>query len=258
MTKRAFQKKIYDYYRHEKRILPWRKTKDPYRILVSEVMLQQTTSNRVIPKYTEFLIKFSDVAALFKAPVKDVLTVWQGLGYNRRALLLKKTAEAIVKDNKGKFPKTYDELVKLPGIGPYTANAIMAFAYNVPVVMIETNIRTVFIHLLFPDSKKVTDKVLMTYIERYNDIDNPREWYNALMDYGAMLKKSIPNPSRKSSHYTKQSTFEGSDRQVRGAIIKAYIQNNKLTKRTLFKLLPYTNEAIESQYKKLEEEGFFV
>jgi A/G-specific adenine glycosylase len=258
MTIKAFQKKIYTYYHTQRRDLPWRKTSDPYKILVSEVMLQQTTSTRVVPKYKEFLKKFPSVSSLAHSDIKTVLMVWQGLGYNRRALLLKKTAEKVAQVYKGKFPKTYEELVKLPGIGPYTANALMAFAYNKPVVMIETNIRTVFIHLLFPDSKNISDKVLMQRIEKYNDINNPREWYNALMDYGAMLKKTLPNPSRKSLHYTKQSKFEGSDRQVRGAIVKAYIENNKIMKRTLFKLLPYTKEVIETQYKKLENEGFFV
>ncbi|MES2930701.1 MAG: A/G-specific adenine glycosylase [Patescibacteria group bacterium] len=258
MTIKAFQKKIYDHYEAEKRPLPWRTTRDPYKILVSELMLQQTGSARVMPKYAEFLKKFPSVSLLAAASVKDVLSVWQGLGYNRRALNLHKAARIIVDHYKGKFPKERYELLRLPGLGPYTASALVAFAYNEPVSMIETNIRTVFIYFFFPGKKKVSDASLMPFIEKYNDHKNPREWYNALMDYGAMLKKTFPNPSRTSAHYAKQSAFEGSLRQVRGAIIKAYIQNNKITKRTLFSILPYTKDKIESQYNKLKAEGFFA
>ena len=258
MTISSFQKKIYTYYREHKRTLPWRKTTNPYRILVSEVMLQQTQSSRVIPKYKAFLEAFPNAQALAEAPVRDVLSLWQGLGYNRRALLLKRTAEAITTKHKGRFPKTQDELVALPGIGPYTASALIAFAYNTPTVMIETNIRAGFIHFFFPESKKVPDAKLLPLIEKYMDRENPREWYNALMDYGAMLKSKMPNPSRKSAHHVKQSRFEGSLRQVRGAIIRLYTENPKMSQSRLVASLPYKPEVIKIQYKKLKEEGFFL
>lgn len=257
MTIRQFQEKIYSYYRTHKRVLPWRQTHNPYRILISEVMLQQTQSARVVPKYKEFLKAFPNARVLTEAPVRDVLSLWQGLGYNRRALLLKRTAEAIVTEHKGKFPKTYNDLIALPGIGPYTASAIMAFAYNLPTAMIETNIRAVFIHFFFPKSKKVPDAKLLPLIEKYMDKENAREWYNALMDYGAMLKATVPNPSRKSKHHTKQSKFNGSMRQVRGAIIRLYTENPKMSQSRLVTSLPYKPEVIKIQYKKLKEEGFF-
>jgi len=261
MTKKAFQKKIYQHYEREKRSLPWRKTVDPYKILVSEVMLQQTQASRVKEKYALFIKKFPSVGALARAHTHDILVAWQGLGYNRRALSLKKTAETIISQYKGIFPKTYEELVALPGIGPYTANAIMVFAYNKPAVMIETNIRTVFIHFFFPkvnNSQKIPDRELMSLIEKYSDTSNPRQWYNALMDYGAYLKETTINPSRRSLHYTKQSTFKGSVRQIRGAIIKMYVQNPKLSKRTIMNALPYTKEVVETQYEKLKKENFFI
>lgn len=252
----AFHKKIYTHFEKEKRSLPWRQTRDPYKILVSEVMLQQTQAVRVVAKYKEFVKKFPTPHALAKAETKDVLVYWQGLGYNRRALSLKRAAEAIVK-GEGEFPKTYESLLSLPGVGPYTANAIMAFAYNKPCAMIETNIRAVFIHFFFADAKKVSDRELLPLIEKYLDHDQPRQWYNALMDYGAMLKRTRINPSRTSAHHTIQSKFQGSNRQVRGAIIKLYTENPKRTLRTIIKLLPYTREVIEGQYKKLKQEGFF-
>ncbi len=257
MTISSFQKKIYTYYQSHKRTLPWRKTINPYRILVSEVMLQQTQSSRVIPKYKAFLEAFPNARVLAESSVRDVLSLWQGLGYNRRALLLKCTAEAIITKHKGRFPKTFNELVALPGIGPYTASALMAFAYNTPTVMIETNIRAVFIHFFFPKSKKVPDAKLLPLIEKYMDRENPRGWYNALMDYGAMLKATVPNPSRKSKHHTKQSKFNGSMRQVRGAIIRLYTENPKISQSCLVASLPYKPEVIKIQYKKLKDEGFF-
>lgn len=257
MTISTFQKKIYEYYKKHKRSLPWRQTRNPYHILVSEMMLQQTQAKRVIPKYSSFLKQFPDVQTLARASIHDVLLLWQGLGYNRRALSLKKAAEVIVSVHDGVFPKTYQALLELPGVGSYTASALMSFAYDKPSLMIETNIRTVFIHFFFSDIQNVTDADILPLIEKYADVRHPREWYNALMDYGAMLKESLPNPSRRSKHHAKQSNFKGSVRQVRGAIIKAYTENKNHTKRTILRTLPYTKEVVESQYKKLVEEGFF-
>ncbi len=252
-----FQKKIYAHYLKEKRSLPWRRTRNPYHILVSELMLQQTQVLRVIPKYRAFLKQFPNLKTLALLPTKEVLSAWSGLGYNRRALYLKRAAEAIVTLYKGQFPKAYEELIALPGIGPYTASAIMVFAYNEPLVVIETNIRAVFIHFFFPLSKKVPDSTLVPLIEKYMDRENPREWYNALMDYGAMLKRTLPNPARRSVHHVKQSAFSGSDRQVRGAIVKAYTRHPRFSKARLLHLVPYEKIRVENQYKKLVKEGFF-
>ena len=220
-------------------------------------MLQQTQAPRVIPKYKDFLKQFPTVADLSKAKTKDVLKAWQGLGYNRRALMLSRAASAVVTDHKNAFPKTYEALLALPGVGPYTASAIMVFAYNKPQVMIETNIRAVFIHFFFQEAKKVSDKELIPLIEKYADTKNPKQWYNALMDYGAMLKRTRVNPSRASADHVKQSTFKGSNRQVRGAIVRLYTHNHKLSKRSIQSALPYKKEIIEKQYEKLKNEGFF-
>jgi A/G-specific adenine glycosylase len=183
-------------------------------------MLQQTQVPRVMAKYDEWLKHFPTLQALAQAPLSDVLRQWQGLGYNRRALALRRTAEKIITEYDGRFPKKYEDILELPGIGPYTAGAVMAFAYNKPVPIIETNIRAVFIHFFFKDHAGIHDKELMPLIEGTLHMKNPREWYYALMDYGSMLKATMPNPSRRSVHHAKQSPFKGSNREIRSTILK--------------------------------------
>jgi A/G-specific adenine glycosylase len=217
----AFVKTVWKQYKAAGRhTLPWRQTADPYRILVSEVMLQQTQVARVIPKYQSFLKEFPTVRRLASASLGDVLRAWQGLGYNRRAKFLKQTAEVIVHTHKGKWPKTFAELRKLPGVGVYTAGALMNFSYNSPVALIETNIRTVYLHHFFKGRNGVSDRELFPYIERTLDYRNPREWNWALMDYGAYLKETVGNLSTQSTVYKKQSDFKTSNRYLRGKIIQ--------------------------------------
>lgn len=198
-------------------------------------MLQQTQASRVVSKYDTFIKQWKSVGMLVKASNTEVLQAWSGLGYNRRALNLKRAAEAVVGLYKGVFPERYEELLKLPGVGPYTAGAISAFAYNQPVVMIETNIRSVYIHFYFPTKKSVHDRELLPIIERTLDRKNPREWYAALMDYGAMLKSTQVNPSRKSKQHTQQSKFKGSVREVRGDILRTLLKDKKATAKKLQK-----------------------
>ena len=218
------------YKAHGRHDLPWRKTKDPYKILVSEIMLQQTQVQRVIAKYEEFLKAFPTVRVLAAASLSDVLKVWIGLGYNRRAKFLHDAAKQIVERNSGKFPKTYTELRALPGVGDYTAKAIRVFAFNQPEVLIETNIRGALLHHFFPPSRNVPDAKLIPILEQLlHTISNSREWFNALMDYGSHLKQLYPNPSRRSRHHVKQSKFEGSLRQVRGAILRAHTQGEEVS-----------------------------
>ena len=225
-----FQKKIWDHYRKEGRhTLPWRKTHNPYRILVSEMMLQQTQVDRVVPKYKAFLAAFPTVDRLKDASNSDVLALWSGLGYNRRALYLKRSAEAVVEKYSGVFPKDIATLESLPGIGPYTARAVATFSYNQPYTCIETNIRAVFIYEFFPNTTKVADGELLPLIEKTLDKSNPREWYYALMDYGVYLKKLLPRINSASKHYGKQSKFEGSKRQNRGHIIRILTQHHQLS-----------------------------
>lgn len=248
MTLKKFRKIVWDFYREEKRSLPWRKTRDPYKILVSEIMLQQTQVERVKTKYQEFLKTFPTIKDLAQAPLREVLIVWQGLGYNRRAKMLKRAAEAIFLGHGGRVPKEYAELIKLPGVGNYTAGAVLAFAYNKPVVIIETNIRAVFIDAFFKNKEKVDDAELLPLIQKTLDTKNPREWYAALMDYGATIKKQKGNPNKKSKHHTRQKTFKGSLRQVRGAIVRILTKENNLSKKELLKKLN-KKERIEDTEK---------
>lgn len=220
MNIREFQKIIWQHYAAHGRLFDWRGVDDPYKVFISEVMLQQTQTARVAVKYPEFINRFPDFTALAHAPLKDVLLVWQGMGYNRRGMYLHKAAQIIMTQHQGILPNDPIILDSLPGIGAATAASICAFAFNRPTIFIETNIRAVFIHHFFHGCEKVDDKDIFPLVEAAVDHDNPREWYYALMDYGVMLKKSLVNPSRKSKHYTKQSKFEGSDRQIRGKILK--------------------------------------
>ena len=202
------------------RDLPWRNIDDPYAVLVSEVMLQQTQVARVNGFWQRFLQAFPTIDALAAADTAEVLVRWQGLGYNRRAIALKRCAEECSASFGGSLPRTCDELQKLPGIGPATAAGVVAFAYNQPSVYIETNVRTVFIHELFPHESKVADRELAPLVHASCPASDPRSWYYALLDYGAYLKSVLPNPSRRSAHYGKQSRFEGSHRQKRAELVR--------------------------------------
>lgn len=233
-----FKEMIWDFYHQHGRQFAWRNVDNPYHVFISEVMLQQTQTSRVEHKFEEFIAAFSSFQMLSESSLADVLSVWQGLGYNRRGKYLHQAAQKIVACYDGVLPDEPEILVKLPGIGPATASSVAAFAYNRPTVFIETNIRSVFIHTFFHASKKgVTDKEIIALVEQTLDHDNPREWYYALMDYGVYLKKNIPNPSRRSKHYTKQSKFEGSDRQIRGKIIKLLIEKKTIKYNALIDLM---------------------
>lgn len=254
---KLFIKTVKNFYKESGRHnLLWRKTTNSYRIHVSEVMLQQTQVDRVTPKYKSFLEAFPTVTALSKASLRDVLVMWQGLGYNRRAKMLHICAKEIVGTYHGTYPSTYQELITLPGIGPYTAGAVMAFAYNEPIAIIETNIRTVFTHHFFKDETDVTDTELIHYIELTLDNENPREWYWALMDYGAYLKKEHGSINSKSKHYAKQSKFTDSDRQVRGAIVRTLTEDtHSLSRATILKRLSQFEDIhVDTQLEKLLKE----
>jgi A/G-specific adenine glycosylase len=200
------------------RDMPWRQDTRPYYVLVSELMLQQTQVDRVIPKFEAFIAAFPDEHALAQTSLADVLRLWQGLGYNRRAKFLHDAAKRVVE--LGEFPQDTAGLMTLPGVGKNTAGAIMAYAYNQPADFIETNVRAVYIHHFFADMDLVDDKEIQKLLESTIDRDHPREFYWALMDYGSWLKKQGVKPSR-SSHYKKQSALKGSVREVRGQIVAA-------------------------------------
>lgn len=253
---KIFKETIWEHYHKHKRALPWRNTRDPYHILVSEIMLQQTQVSRVLQKYPLFIAHFPTIRSLAKAPLKTVLIHWQGMGYNRRALHLKQIAETLMKDYNGNVPDDPSILRQLPGIGKATARSIVTFAFNIPTVFIETNIRRVFIHFFFPKDMNISDRQIAPLIEKTLDRNNPREWYFALMDYSTTLAKKIPNPNTKSKHYTKQSKFEGSNRQLRGMIVKELLKNSSLNAKQLIKNLGgHTNTRIEKNLQALVNEG---
>lgn len=198
------------------RDMPWRQDTRPYYVLVSELMLQQTQVDRVIPKFEAFMQRFPSEQELAAAPLAEVLRQWQGLGYNRRAKFLHEAAKKIVE--LGEFPTDEAGLVALPGVGKNTAGAIRAYAYNQPAIFIETNVRAVYIHHFFADSDTVDDKDIRELLEETLDGKHAREFYWALMDYGSQLKKQGIKPAR-SKHYVKQSPLKGSVREVRGQIM---------------------------------------
>ena len=253
---RAFRNKIYAHYHKQGRRLPWRKTKNPYRVLVSEIMLQQTQVERVVEKYAKFIATFPDFPTLAGAPLRKLLAVWQGMGYNRRILSLRALAQIIMKEHGARLPSSPEELISLPGIGRYTAGAIAAFAFQQPAVFMDTNIRRVFIHEFFHNRENIADTDILPLVEQTLDRADPRSWYNALMDYGAMLKKERVNPNRKSAHYIRQSPFENSNRQVRGKILKVLVAGSPLTRVQIVKKVGMDPEQVKKNLLQLEQEGF--
>ena len=180
------------------------------------------------------------------------------MGYNRRALALKALAQAVVSEHKGKLPSDPEVLIKLPGIGKYTAGAVSAFAFNKPVVFMDTNIRRVFIHEFLHDRRNIHDDELVPLVRQTLDTKNPRKWYNALMDYGSMLKKEQVNPNKRSAHYTRQSPFENSNRQVRGRIVKVLVKGPPLTAARIVKETGMDAERVRKNLEQLAREGFIV
>jgi len=255
---KSFQETVWQFYILNKRLFSWRNNFDPYRIVVSEIMLQQTQTFRVEQKFSEFISVFPDFATLAQAEFKDVLTVWQGLGYNRRAQALHKIAQKVMSEFDGQLPTDPEILVTLQGIGPNTAGSICAFAFNMPTVFIETNIRAVFLHKFFQDREAVHDQEIIPLIEQVLDKKNPREWYYALMDYGVMLKKLHNNPARKSKHHTVQSKFEGSNRQIRSMILKLLLKKESMTLKQFFAAINRDPERIEKIIDNMCKEGLLV
>lgn len=209
---------VWQYYAQHKRAMPWRSDPSPYHVWVSELMLQQTQVARVIPKFQSFVQRFPNVQALAAAPLSQVLSAWSGLGYNRRAKYLWQAARQVQS-----VPASYDALLALPGIGPNTAGAILAYAYNQPAVFVETNIRTVFIHHFYPTQAKVSDALIRQKVADTLPKHQVREWYWALMDYGTHLKATAGTKLDQVQGYKKQSRFEGSMRQVRGQVLKVLV-----------------------------------
>jgi len=258
MTAKAakFRRQMRMHYRTHGRDLPWRHTHDPYRILVSEFMLQQTQVVRVLTYYPRFLKQFPTPASLARAPLRDVLRAWQGLGYNRRALHLKQTATLIIKKYHGKIPRDFHTLQTFPGVGQSTAGALMAFAFNAPMPFIETNIRRVYIHHFFGKKKGVSDAAILTLVEKTLDRKDPRAWYYALMDYGAHLGTMEENPNTRSKHYKKQSPFSGSNREIRSRILRELLDAKTAYQEHLVARLDITHDALSYALDSLIKDRF--
>ncbi|OGM30277.1 hypothetical protein A2801_01365 [Candidatus Woesebacteria bacterium RIFCSPHIGHO2_01_FULL_41_10] len=253
---RQFNKLLKQFYTSSNRnYLPWRKTHDPYKILISEVMLQQTQVSRVESKFEPFVERFPTVEILAKADLAEVLSRWSGLGYNRRAKYLHQCARKIVGKHNSQISKHISELIVLPGVGEATAGAIVVYAYNVAEIFIETNIRRAIIDYFFSDKNAVHDKHIKLILKDVIDRNNPREWYWSLVDYGASLGKVKNNPNKKSVHYTKQTLFLGSKRQVRGSVIKLLVQDIIISEDNLKRSIEGDQKYLKEVLKELVSEG---
>jgi A/G-specific adenine glycosylase len=256
MSYTKFRKVVWDYYKkHGRDDLPWRHTRDPYRILVSEIMLQQTQVERVVPFYERFIKEFPTLRVLAHAPLSRVLKAWQGLGYNRRAKNLHEAAKQIVKEYRGKFPKDEKQLESLRGVGPYTARAVAAFAFNRDMIFVETNIRTAVMHHFFPKKKKVSDTEIENILVAAFPMGKAREWYSALMDYGSYLKRSGVRTNHRVKGYAKQATFRGSLREARGAVLRALLTGTKSEASLLVLLGPKRKSQMKTALAVLIREG---
>jgi len=254
-----FSEAVREFYRRYRRPMPWRENTSPYWVFVSEVMLQQTQVPRVMEKFPPFIERFPDFRSLATASLGEVLAEWSGLGYNRRARFLREAALTVVEGYDGELPSDPDLLRQLPGIGANTAGSIAAFAFNRPVVFIETNIRRVFIHSFFAESTEpVHDRDLFPLIEATLDQRNPREWYWALMDVGVVLARGGANANRRSRHYTRQSAFEGSDRQLRGRILRRLAEGAEVCAEELPGYTGFDRDRVETVLSALEREGFVL
>ncbi len=239
------------------RAMPWRTDTRAYYVLVSELMLQQTQVARVVPKFTEFIAAFPNEQTLAAASLGDVLKLWQGLGYNRRAKYLYDAAKKIVQDFDGVFPENEADIQSLPGVGPNTAGAIVAYAFNQPSIFIETNIRTVYIHHFFADNFDVTDKQIKEKLQETIDTEHPREFYWGLMDYGSSLKTNGVKNIARSKHYKKQSPLLGSIREVRGHIVKELTRRESMSYAQLEMLHPH-DIRVDAALASLKKDGILA
>ena len=235
-----FKSIVYEFHEKNPRIFPWRDTENPYYVFVSEFMLQQTQAERVVDKFNQFIAKFPDFYSLANSEQKDILKVWHGLGYNRRAIWLKDAAIRIVNEFDGQLPEDPQTLEWIKGIGHATAREMTIFAYNKKFYpFIETNIRRTYIYMFFREEENISDKILFEFIEKTADHNNPRKWGYAIMDFGVFLKKMLPkqNPNKKSKEYKVQAKFLGSNRQLRGIILKVLLEKKEIDKSDLINLV---------------------
>ncbi len=216
----SFQNKVFDFYESNGRTLPWRLTTDPYLILLSEVMLQQTQVSRVIKYFEEWKGRWPTVEKLASASKQEVLKAWLGLGYNNRGLRLHQAAKIICKDFAGNVLEAMKHYESIPGVGRYTANAVLIFSSNLDLVTVDTNIRRILIHE-FSLCEDTPDKEIWQLAARCLPKQKSRVWHNALMDFGA-LELTAKNTGIRPK--TQQSSFEGSDRQIRAKVLRLLLE----------------------------------
>ena len=248
---RAFRRKVFRFYRLHGRSLPWRNTTDPYRITVSEIMLQQTQVGRVIPKYEAWILRWPNWQTLATASSRELLSAWSGLGYNRRALFLGKLAKEVVGQFEGVLPNQAELLRSLPGIGPYTVNAVLIFAFNKPLVTIDTNIRKVLMHE-FNLRNDVSPDQLRQLALRVLPKRKSRDWHNALMDYGSLV---LPGQIAGIPPLSRQSRFAGSLRQIRGEIVRQLTVRRAVTIAQITRSLKRTRADVKTAAAALQKEG---
>ncbi len=259
---RAFQSLIWDYYRRHARPMPWRESSNPYHIYLSEVMLQQTQVTRVLPRYLQYIKRYPTIAKVAQAPSAQLLQIWQGLGYNRRAVNMGRACRLMMAHHSGKVPQRREELLALPGVGAATAGAILVYAFGKRIPFIETNIRRLFIHFFFaehPATDSIADREIMPLIEQSLPRRKLRHWFYALTDYGARLARQRPNPNRRAQAYRQQSAFAGSHRALRGAIVRYVLQEGALSRPLLCERLPtYGRIQVERALAELAAEGMIT
>jgi A/G-specific adenine glycosylase len=261
---RRFRKAVRGFYRSCGRDFAWRKTRDPYRVLVSEIMLQQTQTQRVAERFPLFLQAFPNLRALARAPQSDVIRAWEGLGYYRRARNLHRAAQAVVELHGGRIPESYDALRALPGVGAYTAAAVSAFAFDRGVAMIETNIRSVYLYVFFRESRAVSDREILELVAATMPAKNVREWFYALMDLGVELKKQAPRINHASRHHKAQTPFKGSDRRVAAQVLRYIVTSARpvskaaLAKEIRRSIEDVSSDQIERALVRLEREALIV
>ena len=244
---------LLEWFYKNQRILPFRTDPSPYHVWLSEIMLQQTRVSAALPYYERFLAALPDIPALAGCEEEKLHKLWEGLGYYSRVRNLQKAAKIVCAQYGGQLPADYNALLALPGIGPSTSAGVRIFAFRQPDMYLETNVRAVFIHELFPGRESVADKELVSLVEATCPQDaRVRAWYYALLDYGAYLKKTMPNPTRRSKHYTRQSKFEGSHRQKRAYLLRRVI-DDALSTEDLARDLAQSERASGRQEPSVEE-----
>ena len=249
---KSFQDKIFNWWKENKRSFPWRETTNPYYIMISEIMLQQTQAPRVIQKYLDFIEKFPTEQSLSEASQSELLSLWLGLGYNRRALWLQDAARTI--QELENFPQTPEELQKLKGIGPYSARSILIFSFNEDIATVDTNIRRILIAEGFAE-ESTSEKELMLIAEQLQTKGRSRDWHNALMDYGSLVLTSSKTGIKPTSQ---QSKFKGSEREKRGKILKYLLDNDEATVNILCTIIKSSKEQLEPILDKMIKDGLIT